>query len=368
MKVTDLTSLYQHQLKDLMSVEKQLAQALTKLADAASNEQLKQLFQEHREETVAQGERITELLQAQSVSGTRHKCKGIAGIIEEGEEIVALDAGEDKADVKDVGLIGAARRAEHYEIAAYGTAAALAKQLGLAEDVKVLKEILEQEKVADKKLTALATGEVNEEAEDAEATSSESSETKNGKGQKVIRRDEYGYNQGGGRDQEFGQYSQRGGRSGGYDREETERDESGRFSSSGSGSGRGQYGQFGGSHSTQGQHGGRGQQYGSGQSQYGNQQYGSQGSDQQYGRGQGYDGQGGGRGEHGGGNYSDDSSSGRYGASGRGGYDRGNDEYGSSRSGSDSEQHGSSRGSNRSQDENRGSSRSRNDQSQTRGR
>lgn len=158
MKATNLEAVYLAQLKDLASVEKQLATALPKIAEAAENEQLKQLITEHYQETVEQGEKINALIEAAGAKVGRKKCKGIAGIIEEGEEVFSATG---DAEAIDSLLIAAAQKAEHYEIAGYGTAVAMAQQLGKDEDRRVLEQILSQEKQADRKLSALATGSVN---------------------------------------------------------------------------------------------------------------------------------------------------------------------------------------------------------------
>lgn len=161
MKATNLEAVYLAQLKDLASVEKQLAAALPKVAEAAENERLKQLITEHHAETLEQGKKINALIESAGAKAGRKKCKGMAGIIEEAEEL--LTATGDGSAI-DAMLISGAQKAEHYEIAGYGTAIAMASQLGKDEDRQVLEEILSQEKAADRKLSALATGSVNPEA------------------------------------------------------------------------------------------------------------------------------------------------------------------------------------------------------------
>lgn len=247
MKIKSLESVYQAQLKDLYSVEKQLAAALTRLAEAAGNEALKQIFTEHQAETVTQGEKVLALLQGAGVKNVRHKCKGIAGIIEESQEYLGA---EGEASAKDAALIGAAQRAEHYEMAAYGTAAAMAAQLERENDRKALEEILGQEKAADQKLSALATGAVNPEASGSVAAGQGSDITSIEKGTSTMaRRDEYdSYEDRGGSSRGSSRYDDdRGyeGRSEGGRRSSQmqERDEYGQFvgSRGGSGGGRGGY-------------------------------------------------------------------------------------------------------------------------------
>ena len=162
MKLKTLDDLLQHELKDLYSAETQLVKALPKMAKAATNPQLKSGFEEHLDQTKEHVERLKEISELLGILLTGHKCKAMEGLIEEGGELISEDA-EDA--VRDAGLIGAAQRVEHYEIAAYGTAKALAFQLGHHEVVELLEETLNEEKETDAKLTELALSQVNEEAE-----------------------------------------------------------------------------------------------------------------------------------------------------------------------------------------------------------
>lgn len=148
-----LEDLFIHSLSDIYSAEKQLTKALGKLARAATNEQLSQAFETHLQETHGQIERIDQVVQKCDIRLKRMKCAAMEGLIEEGEELI--DEIE-KGPVLDAGLIGAAQKVEHYEIASYGTLCALAKQLGRQEAVTLLKETLEEEKATDKKLTEFA--------------------------------------------------------------------------------------------------------------------------------------------------------------------------------------------------------------------
>ncbi len=164
MKLQTLNDLFIHELKDLYSAENQLVKALPKMAKAASNEDLRASFEAHLEETKVHVSRLEEIAQSCECKLTGHKCKAMEGLITEGSELISEDADE---TVRDAGLIGAAQRVEHYEIAGYGTARALAECLGYDEAVKLLSETLEEEKAADEKLTELAESTINAEAAEA---------------------------------------------------------------------------------------------------------------------------------------------------------------------------------------------------------
>ena len=161
MKLTTLEDLVHHELKDLYSAEKQLVKALPKMAKAAANPDLKAGFETHLNETKVHVGRLDEIAKQIGKSLSGHKCKGMEGLIEEGSDLISEDADD---MVRDAGLIGAAQRVEHYEIAAYGTAKALAAQLGLEDAVDLLDATLEEEKATDAKLTELAESGVNQEA------------------------------------------------------------------------------------------------------------------------------------------------------------------------------------------------------------
>jgi ferritin-like metal-binding protein YciE len=133
----------------------QLVEALPKLARAASDAGLRQALDDHLEETRAHVGRLGEIRGQLGIKASSTRCKGMEGLIAEGSEIMSMD-GEPAA--KDAALIGAAQRVEHYEIAAYGTAHALADQLGLDSAAELLNETLDEEGEADKTLTKLATG------------------------------------------------------------------------------------------------------------------------------------------------------------------------------------------------------------------
>jgi ferritin-like metal-binding protein YciE len=131
------------------------------MAKAATNEELKAGFEEHLEQTKGHVERLDQIAEQLGKKLTGHKCKAMEGLVEEGAELIGEDA-EDS--VRDAGLIGAAQRVEHYEIAGYGTARALALKLGHDDIADLLEQTLEEEKETDVKLTELAESAVNVEA------------------------------------------------------------------------------------------------------------------------------------------------------------------------------------------------------------
>ena len=158
MSMKTLQDLFVHELKDLYSAEKQLTEALPKMAKAASSPELQTAFQSHLEETQRQLERVHGLLQELGENPGRKKCQAMEGLIEEGSHVIKEKAAP---AVKDAALIAAAQRVEHYEISGYGTARAFAESLGHKQAAKVLGEILEEESSANEKLNNIATKEVN---------------------------------------------------------------------------------------------------------------------------------------------------------------------------------------------------------------
>jgi ferritin-like metal-binding protein YciE len=149
----NLEHLFIHELKDLYSAENQLAEALPKMAKAASTPELKQGFEQHLKETQVHIQRIEQIFEDYDYSPGGVKCDGMAGLISEGEEAVEEDA---PGPVKDAMLIAAAQRVEHYEIAGYGTARTFAKHLGNNKAHQLLQQTLEEEGATDQKLTRLA--------------------------------------------------------------------------------------------------------------------------------------------------------------------------------------------------------------------
>lgn len=176
-----LRELYIDELKDLYSAETQLVKALPKLAKAASSEELSQGFEEHLEQTKGHVERLEKIFESLDESPKGKKCAGMEGLIKEGSEIMEEDY---EGAVMDAGLIGAAQRVEHYEIAGYGTASEFATLLGEEEHASLLNQTLEEEKETDEKLTELAKtinsaaneGEESEEAEEGMEARSETSQ------------------------------------------------------------------------------------------------------------------------------------------------------------------------------------------------
>jgi ferritin-like metal-binding protein YciE len=161
MKLNTLEDLLLHELKDLYSAETQLVKALPKMAKAASHQELKAAFEDHLEQTEGHVERLDEIAEMLSKKLTGHTCKAMKGLVEEGAELIAEGAAP---SVRDAGLIGAAQRVEHYEIAGYGTARCLAEQLGHSEIAELLEQTLEEEKQADENLSELATSSINADA------------------------------------------------------------------------------------------------------------------------------------------------------------------------------------------------------------
>jgi ferritin-like metal-binding protein YciE len=161
MATQGLKELYIDELKDLYNAENQLVKALPKMAKASSSDELRAGFEEHLEQTKGHVERLEQIFEMLGENPKGKKCVGMEGLIEEGSEITKEDF-EDS--VMDAGLIGAAQRVEHYEIAAYGTARALAETLGEDEHVALLEATLSEEKETDEKLTELAQ-QINQEAQ-----------------------------------------------------------------------------------------------------------------------------------------------------------------------------------------------------------
>lgn len=158
MELETLKDLYLHELKDLYSAEKQIIKALPKMVKAASNDQLKAGFQQHLEETKEHAARLEKLLTRHKQTTRGPKCKGMEGLLKEGEEMIEEEADE---EVRDAGLISAAQRVEHYEMAGYGCARTYAETLGDKEGAKVLQQTLDEEGATDKKLTKLAKSTIN---------------------------------------------------------------------------------------------------------------------------------------------------------------------------------------------------------------
>jgi ferritin-like metal-binding protein YciE len=146
------------ELKDLYSAENQIIKALPRMARAASTPQLRRAFEQHLRQTRGQVKRLDRIARALDIKLTGKKCHGMEGLIDEGKEVI--QNGFEEAAL-DAGLIGAAQKVEHYEIAAYGTARAHARMLGYRDIGKLLQETLNEEGETDKKLTQLAERVIN---------------------------------------------------------------------------------------------------------------------------------------------------------------------------------------------------------------
>jgi ferritin-like metal-binding protein YciE len=157
MEQSALQELYVDELKDIYSAETQMLRALPKMANAATSEELRSDFEDHLEQTKVHVQRLEQIFQTLGEKPTGKKCKGMEGLISEGQEVMEEDF---ESDVMDAALISAAQRVEHYEIAAYGTMRTYAQILGDKEAVGLLEQTLEEEKETDQKLTDLA-GDIN---------------------------------------------------------------------------------------------------------------------------------------------------------------------------------------------------------------
>jgi len=161
------------EIKDAYDAEKQLTKALAKMAKAATSPELRKAFESHLEETRGQIERLERVFEALDEKVKGKHCDGIAGIIEEGSSVMSEDFDD---TTMDACLIASGQRAEHYEMAAYGTLVAWAKTLGHAEVADLLEQTLNEEKAADEKLTKLAEGGINQQAADAAAEDEDEAE------------------------------------------------------------------------------------------------------------------------------------------------------------------------------------------------
>ncbi|CUH40809.1 hypothetical protein JSE7799_03546 [Jannaschia seosinensis] len=158
MKINSFREMYLQELQEACSVESQLVDALPRMRDAAASETLKQALEGHLVDTRAQLARVETILKRHEVNPGEHQDQSMRRLIEESEKWSGM---LDDPALRDAGLIASAQRIEHYEIAAYGTLACWAKQLGLDEDQSELLAILDQEKAADDLLTELAKQDVN---------------------------------------------------------------------------------------------------------------------------------------------------------------------------------------------------------------
>lgn len=171
MRVDTLKQLFLEELHDIHIAEQQILKALPKMAKAASATELQQALEQHLEVTEQHVERLGEIFQQLGEPASNSKrCKGMAGLLEEGQEILKKKM---DASLKDAAIISAAQRVEHYEMAVYGTLRAFAEQLGAGDVARLLDKTLEEEREADRDLSQIAQGMVNPEAsmkEDMEET------------------------------------------------------------------------------------------------------------------------------------------------------------------------------------------------------
>jgi ferritin-like metal-binding protein YciE len=158
MKIHNLHSLFVNELKDAYDFEHQLLEALPKMAESAHDEELQKGFREHLKQTRGQVAQLERVFSGLGEKPRRKTCKGMKGLIKEGDQF--MKARGDEAAV-DAALVGAAQRVEHYEMAAYGTLRAFAQTLGHPREAKILQGILEQEVQADKRLSEIAKSRIN---------------------------------------------------------------------------------------------------------------------------------------------------------------------------------------------------------------
>jgi ferritin-like metal-binding protein YciE len=156
--LNNLKDLYVEQLRDLYSAENQILKALPQMAEKASHQELRSAFEEHRTVTERQVERLDRIFSDLSEKPKGHHCKGMEGLLKEGQELMQEKAAD---DVMDAGLIAAAQRVEHYEMAGYGTVRSYAEMLGHNEHANLLQQTLDEEGQTDERLTRLAERVIN---------------------------------------------------------------------------------------------------------------------------------------------------------------------------------------------------------------
>jgi ferritin-like metal-binding protein YciE len=161
MDLNSLRDAFHEQLKDMYSAEKQLTEALPKMAEAASSERLRNIISDHLRITKTQLERVQQMLDASNVNPGSKVCKAMQGLIEEGSEVAKMQG---HPTARDAALIGAAQKVEHYEIATYGTLRSWALMLGEERMANMLQDILDEEYEADNALDRLAEGALNQRA------------------------------------------------------------------------------------------------------------------------------------------------------------------------------------------------------------
>jgi ferritin-like metal-binding protein YciE len=157
-ELNSMDDLFLYQLQDLYDAEKQITEAIPKMKEAAANEELRGALESHLGETLGQIARLEQVFSSIGVEPDSETCEAMKGLLKEGNE--AIDAKGDP-DVKDAALIAPAQRVEHYEIASYGSARTFAERLGYSEAARLLQQTLDEEKNADRKLTAIAERGIN---------------------------------------------------------------------------------------------------------------------------------------------------------------------------------------------------------------
>jgi ferritin-like metal-binding protein YciE len=162
MTLKTLQDLFHHELKDLYSAEVQILKALPKMIDAATDKELQKALSDHLKKSRTHKQRLERVCKSQKCDPTGHKCKGIEGIIKEGEDL--LKEKDVPSDVLDAAIIASAQRVEHYEMAGYGTARTYAEKLGDLETADHLQTTLDEEGEADRLLSRLAERGINAEA------------------------------------------------------------------------------------------------------------------------------------------------------------------------------------------------------------
>ena len=175
MQLDSLQTLYIDQLRDVYNAEQQILKALPKMAKAASHRELQRAFTQHEKVTQRQVQRLDKIFKELGERSSGKKCKGMQGLIEEGQELIKE---KPEPEVLNAGLISAAQRVEHYEIAAYGTLRTWAQRLGYERQAQLLQETLDEEGETDKRLTALAESSINIEAEEAEGDGERTTRTR----------------------------------------------------------------------------------------------------------------------------------------------------------------------------------------------
>jgi ferritin-like metal-binding protein YciE len=161
MKLESLNDLYLSELRDLYSAEDQIVKALPKMIEKAESANLRNALTSHLEQTRNHVTRLEQIFEMHGEQAKKQKCKGMQGVLEEGDEMVGKDA---TPAVRDAAIISACQRVEHYEMAAYGTVRTYAEQMGQQRAAALLKETLDEETAADQKLTEIARKRVNIEA------------------------------------------------------------------------------------------------------------------------------------------------------------------------------------------------------------